>query len=57
MGTSGAHAQNPLLHTAMTFDAAVDFEPITLTRVLPMVIGANPSFQAPVCCAPAVRAP
>lgn len=45
MGTSATHAQNPFPHTAMTFDAAVDFEPLLLTRVLPT--GTNPSFRPP----------
>ncbi|PZP94695.1 MAG: hypothetical protein DI587_25410 [Variovorax paradoxus] len=55
MGTSATHAQNPFPHTAMTFDAAVDFEPLLLTRVLPT--GTNPSFRPPACCPPALRSP
>ncbi|VTU22473.1 Bug family tripartite tricarboxylate transporter substrate binding protein [Variovorax sp. PBL-E5] len=45
MGASGTHALNPALYDNTGFDAEKDFEPITATAFIPMVISVNPSLN------------
>jgi tripartite-type tricarboxylate transporter receptor subunit TctC len=44
MGTNATQTMNEFLYPSVGYDAAKDFEPITLVGMLPMVISANPSF-------------
>jgi tripartite-type tricarboxylate transporter receptor subunit TctC len=44
IGTSGTHTMNPSLFPALSYDPEKDFEPITLTGMLPLMIAAHPSF-------------
>lgn len=45
MGASGTHAMNQFLHANIGYDAEKDFEPITPTAIIPMMISVNPSLQ------------
>lgn len=40
------HAINPSLHKALPYDTERDFTPISLTAVLPLMVGVHPSFKA-----------
>jgi tripartite-type tricarboxylate transporter receptor subunit TctC len=44
IGTAGTHTMNPSLFPALGYDPEKDFEPITLTGMLPLMIAAHPSF-------------
>lgn len=55
MGASGTHAMNEHILPSIGYDPEKDFEPITLTGMLPMVISAHPSF-APSTIAELVQA-
>jgi len=44
IGTSGTHTMNPSLFPSLGYDPEKDFEPITLTGMLPLMIAAHPSF-------------
>lgn len=44
IGTSGTHTMNPSLYPSVGYDPEKDFEPITLTGMLPLMIAAHPSF-------------
>jgi tripartite-type tricarboxylate transporter receptor subunit TctC len=44
MGTVATHAMNQFMYASTGYDAEKDFEPITLTGLLAMVISANPSY-------------
>jgi tripartite-type tricarboxylate transporter receptor subunit TctC len=44
IGTSGTHTMNPSLFASLGYDPEKDFEPITLTGMLPLMIAAHPSF-------------
>lgn len=46
MGTVATQAMNEFLYPSTGYDSAKDFEPIILIGMLPMVISANPEFQA-----------
>jgi tripartite-type tricarboxylate transporter receptor subunit TctC len=55
MGASGTHAMNEHIYPSIGYDPEKDFEPITLTGMLPMVVSAHPSF-APSSVAELVQA-
>ena len=40
------HAINPSLQKSLPYDTARDFTPISLTAVLPLMVGVHPSFKA-----------
>jgi len=40
------HAINPSLHKSLPYDTERDFTPISLTAVLPLMVGVHPSFKA-----------
>ena len=44
IGTSGTHTMNPSLYPSVGYDPEKDFEPITLTGMLPLLLAAHPSF-------------
>lgn len=44
IGTSGTHTMNPSLFPSLGYDPEKDFEPITLTGMLPLMIASHPSF-------------
>ena len=44
IGTSGTQTMNPSLFPSLGYDPEKDFEPITLTGMLPLMIAAHPSF-------------
>jgi len=44
IGTSGTQTMNPTLFPSVAYDPEKDFEPITLTGMLPLMIAAHPSF-------------
>ena len=46
IGTSGTQTMNPSLYPALPYDPEKDFEPITLTGKLPLMVAAHPSFPA-----------
>lgn len=46
IGTAATHAVNPYLYPSLGFDPEADFDPVSLTLMLPMVISANVSIQA-----------
>ncbi|MFN0160072.1 MAG: Bug family tripartite tricarboxylate transporter substrate binding protein [Burkholderiales bacterium] len=46
IGTAGTHTMNPSLFPTLGYDPEKDFEPITLTGMLPLMIAAHPSFPA-----------
>ncbi len=46
IGTAGTHTMNPSLYPALGYDPEKDFEPITLTGMLPLMVAAHPSFGA-----------
>jgi len=46
IGTSGTQTMNPSLYAALPYDPEKDFEPITLTGKLPLMVAAHPSFPA-----------
>jgi tripartite-type tricarboxylate transporter receptor subunit TctC len=46
MGTNASHAANEFMYPSIGYDAEKDFEPVILVGMLPMVVGANPSFAA-----------
>lgn len=46
VGTSGTQTINPNLYPTLGYDPEKDFEPITFTGKLPLMIAANPSFPA-----------
>ena len=46
IGTSGTQTMNPSLYPALPYDPEKDFEPITLTGRLPLMVAAHPAFPA-----------
>jgi tripartite-type tricarboxylate transporter receptor subunit TctC len=44
IGTAGTHTINPNVYPALGYDPEKDFEPISLTGMLPLMIAAHPSF-------------
>lgn len=44
IGTAGTHTMNPSLYPSLGYDPEKDFEPISLTGLLPLMIAAHPSF-------------
>ncbi len=44
IGTAGTHTMNPSLIATLGYDPEKDFEPITLTGMLPLMIASHPSF-------------
>lgn len=44
IGTSGTQTMNPWLFRSLPYDPEKDFEPITLTGMLPLMFAAHPSF-------------
>jgi tripartite-type tricarboxylate transporter receptor subunit TctC len=46
IGTAGTHTMNPSLYPTLGYDPERDFEPITLSGMLPLMIAAHPSFAA-----------
>ena len=44
IGTAGTHTMNPALYPALGYDPEKDFEPITLTGMLPLMVAAFPGF-------------
>ena len=44
IGTAGTHTMNPSLYPSLGYDSVKDFEPITLTGMLPLLIASHPSF-------------
>jgi len=46
IGTAGTQTMNPSLFPALGYDPEKDFEPITLTGMLPLMIASHPSFAA-----------
>ena len=44
IGTAGTHTMNPSLYPALGYDPEKDFEPITLTGMLPLMVAAFPGF-------------
>lgn len=44
IGTSGTLTMNPSLFQSLNYDPEKDFDPITLTGMLPLMIAAHPSF-------------
>lgn len=44
IGTAGTHTINPHVHPSLSYDPEKDFEPITLTGMLPLLFAAHPSF-------------
>lgn len=46
VGTSGTHTMNPYLYPSVGYDPEKDFEPITLTGMLPLLFAAHPAFGA-----------
>jgi tripartite-type tricarboxylate transporter receptor subunit TctC len=44
IGTSGTQTMNPSLSASLGYDPETDFEPITLTGMLPLMVAAHPSF-------------
>jgi tripartite-type tricarboxylate transporter receptor subunit TctC len=44
IGTAGTHTMNPSLFPALGYDPEKDFEPISLTGMLPLMIASHPSF-------------
>ena len=44
MGTVATHAMNQFMYANTGYDAEKDFEPVTLTGLLAMVISANPGY-------------
>ncbi|MBL8383613.1 MAG: tripartite tricarboxylate transporter substrate binding protein [Burkholderiales bacterium] len=46
IGTAGTHTMNPSLFPTLGYDPEKDFEPITLTGRLPLMLAAHPSFAA-----------
>lgn len=46
IGTAGTHTINPNVYPSLGYDPEKDFEPISLTGMLPLMIAAHPSFAA-----------
>ncbi len=46
IGTAGTHTMNPSLYPSVGYDPEKDFEPITLTGMLPLLVAAYPAFPA-----------
>ena len=46
IGTAGTQTMNPSLFPALGYDPEKDFEPITLTGMLPLMIASHPSLPA-----------
>lgn len=46
IGTAGTQTMNPSLFPSLGYDPEKDFEPITLTGMLPLMIASHPSFAA-----------
>ena len=46
IGTSGTQTMNPSVYPVLGYDPEKDFEPITLTGMLPLLFAAHPSFAA-----------
>jgi tripartite-type tricarboxylate transporter receptor subunit TctC len=46
IGTAGTHTMNPSLYPSVGYDPEKDFEPITLTGMLPLLVAAHPAFPA-----------
>ena len=44
IGTAGTHTMNPSLYPSVGYDPEKDFEPITLTGMLPLMVAAYPGF-------------
>ena len=44
IGTAGTHTINPNVYPSLGYDPEKDFEPISLTGLLPLLIAAHPSF-------------
>jgi tripartite-type tricarboxylate transporter receptor subunit TctC len=44
IGTAATHTMNPYLDPSIGYDPEKDFEPITLTGMLPLMIASHPSF-------------
>jgi tripartite-type tricarboxylate transporter receptor subunit TctC len=44
IGTAGTHTMNPSLYPSLGYDPERDFEPISLTGMLPLMIASHPSF-------------
>ena len=44
IGTAGTHTMNPSLFPSLGYDPEKDFEPITLTGMLPLLVAAFPGF-------------
>lgn len=44
IGTAGTHTINPNVYPTLGYDPEKDFEPISLTGMLPLMIAAHPSF-------------
>ena len=44
IGTAGTHTMNPSLYPSLGYDPEKDFEPITLTGMLPLMVASHPSF-------------
>lgn len=45
VGTAGTHTINPNVYPNLRYDPEKDFEPITLTGMLPLMFAAHPSFE------------
>nr|WP_214697579.1 tripartite tricarboxylate transporter substrate binding protein [Variovorax paradoxus] len=46
IGTAGTHTINPNVYPSLGYDPEQDFEPISMTGMLPLMLAANPSFAA-----------
>ena len=46
IGTAGTQTMNPSVFPVLGYDPEKDFEPITLTGMLPLLIASHPSFAA-----------
>lgn len=46
IGTSGTQTMNPSVFPVLGYDPEKDFEPVTLTGMLPLLFAAHPSFAA-----------
>jgi tripartite-type tricarboxylate transporter receptor subunit TctC len=46
IGTSGSHTINPNVFANLGYDPEQDFEPVSLTGMLPLLVAAHPAFPA-----------
>ena len=46
MGTNATHAMNEFLYPSIGYQPDKDFVPIILVGLLPLVVAANPAFEA-----------